>query len=138
MYDDGQGVPQDYKEAAKWYVLAAEQGDADPQINLGVMYCYGDGVPQDYKDAARLYTLAAEQGVARAQHNLGLIYHINQGVLADFVLAHMWFNIAASLGDEIGAEKREVIAKEVTSEDLSKTEAMARDCFNSNHEKCGH
>ena len=26
MYDNGQGVPQDYKTAVKWYKLAAEQG----------------------------------------------------------------------------------------------------------------
>ena len=30
MYDEGQGVPQDYKTAVKWYRLAAEQGDAPP------------------------------------------------------------------------------------------------------------
>jgi len=29
MYDIGQGVPQDYKAAVKWYSLAAEQGRAD-------------------------------------------------------------------------------------------------------------
>lgn len=29
MYDKGYGVEQDYREAEKWYRLAAEQGDAD-------------------------------------------------------------------------------------------------------------
>ena len=29
MYDDGQGVPQDDKEAVRLYTLAAEQGYAD-------------------------------------------------------------------------------------------------------------
>ena len=48
MYDNGQGVLQDYKEAVKWYRLAAEQGYADAQYNLGVMYDNGEGVPQDY------------------------------------------------------------------------------------------
>ena len=38
MYDNGDGVPQDYKEAVKWYRLAAEQGDASAQYNLGLMY----------------------------------------------------------------------------------------------------
>jgi TPR repeat protein len=28
MYANGQGVPQDYAEAVKWYRLAADQGDA--------------------------------------------------------------------------------------------------------------
>ena len=45
---NGQGVPQDYAEAVTWYRKAAEQGDADAQYNLGVMYAKGQGVPQDY------------------------------------------------------------------------------------------
>ena len=36
--NDGQGVPQDYQEAVKWYRLATEQGDAQAQFNLGLMY----------------------------------------------------------------------------------------------------
>ena len=41
MYENGQGVPQDDKEAVKWYQLAAEQGDAIAQANLGFMYDNG-------------------------------------------------------------------------------------------------
>jgi hypothetical protein len=37
MYEKGQGVPQDYKEAVKWYRLAAEQGYADAQTNLDAL-----------------------------------------------------------------------------------------------------
>jgi TPR repeat protein len=36
MCDEGQGVPQDYAVAVSWYRKAAEQGDADAQVNLGV------------------------------------------------------------------------------------------------------
>ena len=46
MYAKGQGVPQDYAEAVKWYRLAAEQGFAMAQDNLGLMYKNGQGVPQ--------------------------------------------------------------------------------------------
>jgi len=35
MYRRGQGVSQNYKTAAKWFRLAAEQGDAAAQFNLG-------------------------------------------------------------------------------------------------------
>ena len=62
--DIGQGVPQDYAEAVKWYRLAAEQGYAAAQYNLGVMYDNGQGVPQDYAEAVKWYRLAAEQGDA--------------------------------------------------------------------------
>ena len=44
------------------YRLAADQGHAEAQFNLGVMYVKGTGVPQDYTEAARLLKLAAAQG----------------------------------------------------------------------------
>ena len=37
MYDQGQGVPQSYKEAAVWLRKAADQGHAEAQYNLGIM-----------------------------------------------------------------------------------------------------
>lgn len=48
----------------------AEQGDANAQNNLGIMYAYGNGVPKDLKEAVRLYRRAAEQGLVIAQYNL--------------------------------------------------------------------
>ena len=57
----------------KWYRLAADQGDASAQYNLGVMYHFGKGVPQNYAEAAKWYRLAADQGNANAQHSLGLM-----------------------------------------------------------------
>ena len=35
MYYQGQGAPQDYLGAFKWYRLAAAQGNADAQYALG-------------------------------------------------------------------------------------------------------
>ena len=55
MYASGMGVPLDYQEAVRWYRLAAEQGNAEAQHNLGLKYEYGDGVPQDYQEAVRWY-----------------------------------------------------------------------------------
>ena len=60
MYDNGEGVPQDYVEAMKWYHKAAEQGHAGAQFNLGLMYANGNGVPQDYAKAAKWFRLGAE------------------------------------------------------------------------------
>ena len=37
MYENAQGVAQDYGEAARLYRLAAEQAYAEAQLNLGVM-----------------------------------------------------------------------------------------------------
>ena len=46
-YEKGQGVPQDYGEAVKWFQKAADQGYANAQYNLGVIYDQGLGVPPD-------------------------------------------------------------------------------------------
>jgi hypothetical protein len=59
VYEKGQGVPQDYQEAVKWYRLAAAQGNQFAQINLGVMYTNGTGVRQDFVRAHMWFTLAA-------------------------------------------------------------------------------
>jgi TPR repeat protein len=58
----GKGVPKDYAEAVKWYRLAAAQGNANAQLNLGVMYANGHGVPEDYVQAYAWMNLAAAQG----------------------------------------------------------------------------
>ena len=108
MYRHGDGVPQDYAEAAKWYGLAAEQGNVKAQFNLGLMYAAGRGVPQDHAEALKWFRFAAEQGLASAQHNLGSMYASGRGVPQDYVQAHMWFNLAASLAPATEAEEREL------------------------------
>ena len=65
MYANGRGVPHDDREAARWLRLAADQGDADAQFNLGGMYERGRGVAQDDREAVRWY-LAAHRRLAGA------------------------------------------------------------------------
>jgi hypothetical protein len=137
MYSNGQGVTQDYKEAVKWYLKSAEQGYASAQYNLGVMYSNGEGVTQDYKEAAKWYLKSAEQGHANAQVNLGNSYSKGEGVLQDNVVAHMWSNIANANGNELGGQNRDTLAKEMTPQDISKAQAMARECMGSNYQHCG-
>ena len=55
---------EDDAEAVRWYRLAADQGHAYAQNNLGAMYANGDGVPEDDAEAVRWYRLAADQGDA--------------------------------------------------------------------------
>ena len=73
MYVKGNGVPENDKEAVKWYRLAAEQGDVDAQYTLGGMYAFGQGVPEYDREAAKWYRLAAEQGDADAQKELEIL-----------------------------------------------------------------
>ena len=45
----------DYEQAFYWYKKAADQGNADTQFNLGLMYYEGQGVLQDYELAFRWF-----------------------------------------------------------------------------------
>jgi len=98
FYSD-KGVGQDYKEAARWWRLAADQGNVYAQNNLGFMFYNGKGVAQDYTEAARLYRLAAEQGNAYAQNNLGFMFYIGKGVTQDDAEAARLYRLAAEQGN---------------------------------------
>jgi len=67
----GEGVPQDDKEAARLWRLAAERGHAGAQAAFGACYMTGQGVLLDDEEAARWFRLAAEKGHAKAQFALG-------------------------------------------------------------------
>ena len=88
----------DYAKAVKMFRLAADQGNAAAQANLGVMYAKGQGVPQDYSEAVKWYRLAADQGDAIAQFNLGVMYAKGQGVPQDYSEAVKWYRLAADQG----------------------------------------
>lgn len=102
MYENGQGLPQDYVEAVRWYRLAAEQELYLAQNNLGVMYYEGRGVPQDYTEAFEWYRLAARQGDAMAQYNLGIMYGHGQGVSPDLIRAYALKRISELNGYDPG------------------------------------
>ena len=80
MYARGDGVEKDFKEALKWFQMAAKQGIAESQFSLGLAYFKGNGVNQNYKEAAKWYRMAADQGFARAQNILAEMYNDGNGV----------------------------------------------------------
>jgi len=67
-------VPQDYAEAVKWFRLAAEQGHANAQFDLGKLYLHGFDVPEDYAEAYVWFSVAAAGGHADAAGLRDLAY----------------------------------------------------------------
>ena len=100
-YEDGVSAitRKDYTTALSKFLVAAEQGLANAQYNLGLMYERGEGVAQDYKEAMRWYRVAARQGFAQAQNNLGLMYANGRGVEQDYNEAARWYRLAAQQGE---------------------------------------
>jgi hypothetical protein len=54
----------DHTEAAKWYRLAADQGNTAAQYFIGYDYAQGIGVPQDFTEAHMWLNLAGSNEVA--------------------------------------------------------------------------
>lgn len=94
-YDGGNGVEQDYAQAARWLRKAAEQKNARAQNTLGVMYQNGRGVERDLTEAARWFQRAAEQGDAKAQSNLGQMYCDGSGVRVNPAEGYKWLTLSA-------------------------------------------
>ncbi|MDE0835771.1 MAG: tetratricopeptide repeat protein [Akkermansiaceae bacterium] len=105
----------------------AEQGDADAQCNLGVMYANGEGVPEDDAEAVKWFRKAAEQGHADAQYNLGIMYAKGEGVPEDNVLAYMWLNISAASGDVEAKNGKEVVSRAMTREQIAEAQKLSRE-----------
>jgi TPR repeat protein len=86
----------------KEFISLAEQGDAEAQNNLGLMYGSGQGVERDYAEAVRWFKLAAEQGNAEAKNNLGGMFLKGKGVtngIEDVEEAILWFKKSAEQGN---------------------------------------
>ena len=126
----------DFATALRELRPLAEQGDANAQFLLGVMYHKGKGVPQDYKTAVKWYRLAAKQRNAPAQGNLGVMYAFGKGLLKDYVYAHMWGNIAATNGNKKSVKFRDFVEKKMTPADISTAQKLARECVRKKYKGC--
>lgn len=63
-----------YANSFKTQHPLAEQGDAQAQYQLGMIYLKGLGVPKDSVKAIQWLKKSAEQGYINAQYTLGKIY----------------------------------------------------------------
>ena len=62
QYFLGRGIERDYKQAARWYERAAEQGDEGSAYIVASLYERGEGVAQDRMRAYYWYSRAAANG----------------------------------------------------------------------------
>jgi hypothetical protein len=125
MFFGGDGAPQNYAEAIKWYIKAANQGHVNAQYNLGVLYATGQGVPKNHAEAARWFRMAADQGDGEAQHNLGLMYFKGEGVQQDNIQSYMWLILADKNGSPRAEEVRQLVAAKMTPEQRAESQKLS-------------
>lgn len=102
MYYNGQGVPEDEKQAIYWWKKAAAQGYVEAMFQLGSAYLFGSQaakfVPDPDREAATWYFQAASAGHAEAQYHLGLLFLAGKGVVDNRQEAARWMRKAAAQG----------------------------------------
>jgi TPR repeat protein len=87
-----------FSDAHRWYLKAADLGNAQAMHNLGFQYATGQGAPRDYVEAHRWFNKAAALGNAPAMLRLGELYANGIGVPRDYGEARRWFIQAADRG----------------------------------------
>jgi len=99
LFKDEMGaVIADLNQSTHWLRLAAKEGYADAQFNLGLQYLNGDGVKRNNTLAFQWFSRSAKQGVAGAQFNLALMYEKGEGTGVDNKQAIKWYQSAAKRG----------------------------------------
>jgi TPR repeat protein len=109
MYEEGDGVAQNYAEASRLFLLAAQQGDSRAQLALGTAYANGDGVLQDFVKAHMWFNIAASTAVDDSMREF-----------RDTARAY-----------------REQVSRHMIPAQLAKAQEMADQCIRSNYKLCG-
>lgn len=117
MYLRGQGVPKDDTVALQWYRRAAEQGDAEGQINLAGMYNLGLGVSTNNVLAYMWYNLGAVNGYPSSAfgHDSVALRATQKQIIE-----------ARQLSRE-GADGRDGLAAKMTLEQISEAQQLSRE-----------
>lgn len=126
-YYYGKSVEQDLEEAARWYNLAARQGNPEGEFYLARCYSRGDGVPKNHLEAAKWYRLAALQGNPDAQYQLGRCYVLHEGVEKNNIMAYMWLNLAAITGNESARQDRDGVAQRMTDAEIANAQRLSKE-----------
>ena len=99
LYEYGRhGVEVDVVAAAEWFELAAEEGNVESMVELGLCYELGCGVEQSDEHALDWYTKAAHLGHATAKFSMGEIFEEARGVPQSDEEACIWYYRAALVG----------------------------------------
>jgi TPR repeat protein len=89
-------IKQNYKEAVKWYKMAAEQGNSEAQACLGNCYYFGIGINKNYEEAVNYYRKSANQGDKEGESGLGDCYYFGRGVNKNYKTAVEYYTKSAN------------------------------------------
>ena len=93
---------KNYGPALRAFEEAADAGNVEAMMHLGMMYSQGQGTPVKVDEAVAWFRKAAVAGDSQGMCNLGAIYYQGRGVPQRFDLAMKWFHNCAIAGNDQG------------------------------------
>jgi hypothetical protein len=123
----------DYQTAVKWFRLAAEQGLAEAQTEMGAALLNGrppitrgkTGVKADLPQAIKWFHLAANQGESGAMSQLGQCFQTGNGVPANRVAAYRWLKLASDRGRVVAKVYLDRLILEMSAAEIAQGQTMA-------------
>ena len=94
-YSYGDGVTQNYSEAAAWYFRASKTSHIAAHHNLALRYLEGQGMEKNLQKAFDLFSQAADNKYADSQYRLSLCYKDGIGCVANEEKYLFWLKKAA-------------------------------------------
>jgi len=119
-YDSGA-----FGKAAQIWGRLAENGSANAQSGLGLLYYTGSGVPLDYARARKLFVAAAKRNVPQAQMFLSFMYRYGEGVRQSYILSYMWCDLAVSAGHPSAIYVCQNIAEYINGDEVLQAQRLA-------------
>ena len=102
---DASERPPNWMGAAEWFRRAAEQGYANAQYNLGVLYAEGKGVEASKVTAGEWFAKAAVQGHRDAALDYGIMVFRGDGVKKDEKVGAEWLMVSARRGNPVAQNR---------------------------------
>jgi len=101
LYENGWGVPQNYKVARELYLKYMDEGGSreDVDYRLGLLYENGLGGEKNLERARELYVSAANDGTKEVFLRMWNFYKNGIGVEQNLVTAYMWLELAQEWGN---------------------------------------
>jgi SEL1 protein len=100
LYDESRERSNEEEDVVLFYKYAADTGDVDAQVAMGLFYLQGGyGITRNYPKALHYFRQAAAQGDAMATCSLGWMYANGFGVAQDNLTAIKYYRQAIELGN---------------------------------------
>jgi TPR repeat protein len=119
-----------YGNAACWMYVSASQGNAEAQLNMGLLLHFGAGVKKDYEQSFNWFRKAADADNFDGERALAHCYEFGVGVKKNPALAKLW---TTRVNGQIAQAKKEAMEEAKMRRNLAIWGALLTG-FKSDHE----